>query len=251
MVRSYLCPPKNERRVRLRARTPPFHGGDTGSNPVRGTKSTLHKQGFLLAVVTLLLTYLFFFLCSLFCQIQEWDITILRELNVHRNRSLDDAFVIITDLAAPLAYSIPFVLLFLSIYRKNKLLKSKSIFIITAMALALLVNATLKHTIDRPRPYVTYSFIEKLSYGSSPSFPSGHTSDAFAMASTLIIAFPRRWLGFVVFVWAMLVGYSRMHLGVHYPSDVLASIVLAYASAWAVWHFGRYKKRWMQETAPA
>jgi hypothetical protein len=36
MVHSYLCRPL-KRRVRLRARTPPFHGGDTGSNPVRGT----------------------------------------------------------------------------------------------------------------------------------------------------------------------------------------------------------------------
>jgi undecaprenyl-diphosphatase len=170
----------------------------------------------------------------------------LRDVNVGRDRSLDAAFIIITDLAAPLAYSIPFVLLFLSLYRKNKLLKSKSLFIIKAMALALAVNATLKHTIDRPRPFVTYAFIEKLSYGNSPSFPSGHTSDAFAMASALILAFPHRWLGFVVFFWAVLVGYSRMHLGVHYPSDVLASIVLAFLSAWFVWRYNKYKTRWIE-----
>ncbi len=39
MGAAYLCPPEKQPcRVRLRARTPPFHGGDTGSNPVRGTK---------------------------------------------------------------------------------------------------------------------------------------------------------------------------------------------------------------------
>ena|GEM_PF-4366496 len=40
---TYLCRPL-KRPVRLRARTPPFHGGDTGSNPVRATKKTLTNQ---------------------------------------------------------------------------------------------------------------------------------------------------------------------------------------------------------------
>jgi putative endonuclease len=45
MVHSYLCRPL-KRRVRLRARTPPFHGGDTGSNPVRGTTTSQAIEGF-------------------------------------------------------------------------------------------------------------------------------------------------------------------------------------------------------------
>ena len=50
-MHAYLCRPKKSR-VRLRARTPPFHGGDTGSNPVRGTTSTtLHVQGFFMVSV--------------------------------------------------------------------------------------------------------------------------------------------------------------------------------------------------------
>jgi hypothetical protein len=42
-----LSLPSQKRRVRLRARTPPFHGGDTGSNPVRGTKALGSAGGFL------------------------------------------------------------------------------------------------------------------------------------------------------------------------------------------------------------
>src|SRR5215208_6652973 len=47
-VEAYLCAPENSgmSRVRLRARTPPFHGGDTGSNPVRGTKACISYAGF-------------------------------------------------------------------------------------------------------------------------------------------------------------------------------------------------------------
>lgn len=43
---AYFCRPKTGCRVRLRARTPPFHGGDTGSNPVRGTRKPHTLWGF-------------------------------------------------------------------------------------------------------------------------------------------------------------------------------------------------------------
>ena len=45
---TYLCRPLTERPVRLRARTPPFHGGDTGSNPVRGTTNLANARFFYL-----------------------------------------------------------------------------------------------------------------------------------------------------------------------------------------------------------
>ena len=48
-MQTYLCRPKKSR-VRLRARTPPFHGGDTGSNPVRGTKALQKCKAFFYVV---------------------------------------------------------------------------------------------------------------------------------------------------------------------------------------------------------
>ena len=183
--------------------------------------------------------------CSLICQVQQWDIDILREVNGERNRALDAPLVLITDLAAPIAYSIPLFLLVFAIRRKNALLKSKAIFVIRTALLALIVCTAIKHTVNRQRPFHKYAFIEKASSGSSPSFPSGHTSDAFALAASLTIAFPRRYLGIILFVWAAMVGYSRMHLGVHFPSDVIASILIAYASAFFTLKVFRYRDRWI------
>lgn len=73
-----------------------------------------------------------------------------------------------------------------------------------------------------PRPYELYPFIEKLSTGGSPSFPSGHTADAFAFAIALGLIYPKWYFIFPAILWALLVGCSRMWLGVHFPSDVLA-----------------------------
>jgi undecaprenyl-diphosphatase len=93
--------------------------------------------------------------------------------------------------------------------------------------------------VNKPRPFITYDFIQKITSGGSPSFPSGHTTDAFVTAAVLSLAF-RKWYVIVpVYLWALLVAYSRMDLGVHYPSDVLAGMCLGTVMAfigYRVWH---------------
>jgi membrane-associated phospholipid phosphatase len=80
-------------------------------------------------------------------------------------------------------------------------------------------------------------------HAGSPSFPSGHTSDAFATATSLSIAFPKWYVIAPSFLWACSVGYSRMDLGVHYPSDVMAGAIIGAGSAYLC-----YKaNRWIQK----
>jgi hypothetical protein len=64
------------------------------------------------------------------------------------------------------------------------------------------------------------------------SFPSGHTSQAFAMATTLTLQYKKWYVVVPAYLWAGSVGYSRMYLGKHYPSDVLAGAALGVASSY-------------------
>lgn len=107
-----------------------------------------------------------------------------------------------------------------------------------AVAVALLLgflitNVILKNLVMRPRPYEVveglHSLIGKV-YGSS--FPSGHTTSSMA-AGFVMLTGQNKYLGIVAFVLAILIAFSRMYLGVHYPTDVLAGVVIGGIAAFS------------------
>ena len=97
--------------------------------------------------------------------------------------------------------------------------------LIFAFAAQLPVYYLLKNNIKRERPYRK---IENLSNLIMPpdqySFPSGHTAGAFIIAEIAGFHFPA--LQRLLIIWAVLVGISRIFLRVHYPSDVIAGMIL-------------------------
>jgi undecaprenyl-diphosphatase len=102
--------------------------------------------------------------------------------------------------------------------------------LLTAFALELPVYYIVKQKIRRNRPFESLCGINsRVVPADQFSFPSGHTAAAFIMASLLTYFFPATALP--VYLWASLVGLSRVYLGVHYPSDILAGVVMGSACA--------------------
>lgn len=110
--------------------------------------------------------------------------------------------------------------------------KTRKCGIMVLAALIVMVvfnNLLLKNLIARARPYATYpELIEDLigiiHVPSSYSFPSGHTVSAMAVAFTVLTQHKK--LGSIVLVFAILMGLSRLYVGVHFPTDVYGGIVV-------------------------
>lgn len=90
----------------------------------------------------------------------------------------------------------------------------------------LLNNLIIKNLFARIRPYEVIDGLILL-VGKAPdySFPSGHTGSAFALAVVIFMVMDRKY-GIIALVLASLMGFSRLYVGIHYPSDVLGGVIL-------------------------
>lgn len=100
-----------------------------------------------------------------------------------------------------------------------------------ALLLGLVVcNFTLKPLIARPRPYTWegYEALRMIELQSEKSFPSGHSVAVFEMA--LAVAYSTRkhgkiW-GVIAYLYAILIAFSRLYVGVHYPTDIIGGAIV-------------------------
>ncbi len=163
---------------------------------------------------------------------QTIDADLMRAINTNRNKSLDETFIFITNTECPISIGAPLATLGAGFITKDKELQRKGWKNLASLTIAYVSSAQLKKIFDRQRPAAKYSFIDPYKNVTQHSFPSGHTTLAFSTATTLSLNFKKWYVVVPAYLWAGAMGYSRMHLGVHYPSDVLAGAVLGTGSAW-------------------
>jgi membrane-associated phospholipid phosphatase len=166
---------------------------------------------------------------------QNLDITILRSINSPETLPSDNFFRFVSNSEIYVALGIPSGMAAAGLIKDDEELLRNACVIFGSAALASGITIILKYSVNRDRPFVTYPDITKKSSAGSPSFPSGHTSSAFSTATSLSLAYPKWYIIVPSYAWAGTVGYSRMHLGVHYPSDVLAGAVIGAGSAWVAY----------------
>ncbi len=171
---------------------------------------------------------------------QNFDINVLRDINLHRDKSLDSGFKLLSNSDAAICIATPIAIYSIGLIKKEQNIKEKGIFIGETFLVSTFITTAMKYSFKRARPFTTYPDIDKQSDGGSYSFPSGHTSSAFATATSLSMAFPKWYVIVPSFVWASAVGYSRMDLGVHYPTDVLAGAIVGSGSAYLTYKLNKW-----------
>ena len=101
--------------------------------------------------------------------------------------------------------------------------KRLAVVMLIGIVITALIVMAIKFTVRRRRPQGEWGRIYR---STDPhSFPSGHAARC-TMLSVLALGFGPLWLGLIMLVWAPLVGLARTVMGVHYPSDIIAGMVL-------------------------
>ncbi len=129
--------------------------------------------------------------------------------------------------------------------------RKKSIPIFIALALCIFLTDQscnlIKHSVQRPRPSHEPGLCEQVHLVAKPdgtlyrggpySFPSSHAANAMAMALFVIfyLSEKRKWVVASMLLWVLLLSYSRIYLGVHYPSDLMAGWIIGACWATLLW----------------
>ncbi len=161
----------------------------------------------------------------------SWEVEAVQKINPDNPNSV--LFKGLTSSVAPIAIAAPLGMFAISLINHHSTLKRESIEVLSSFIIASSASQFLKRIVNRPRPYATYTHIFPDKIQNDYSFPSGHTSIAFSCATSITLISKKWYIAVPAYVWASGVGYSRIYLGQHYPSDVMMGAIVGTASGFA------------------
>lgn len=173
--------------------------------------------------------------------ISQWDIDLLLALNGSESLYLDGIMWTITRTST---WLLLFGALFYIVIKNNKLKQSLVIFILVALLITVadqVASGICKPLFQRFRPThdpIVGPMIDIVNgyRGGKYGFFSSHASNTFAGATFFALLFRSTPVSIVLFIWATLCTYSRLYLGVHYPTDILTGLTFGIFSGY-VFHF--------------
>ncbi len=175
---------------------------------------------------------------------QNLDFTLLKSINNTYTETGGKIQSTFSNSVTPLMIGVPVGILAYSLFKKDSISRQKFYTIVSSELFAGIITTSLKFAFKRERPFSTYpNDIFKYSNAGSYSFPSGHTSAAFSLATSVSLEFPKWYVIAPSMLWAGTVGYSRMYLGVHYPSDVLIGAIIGAGTSYLCYKANRWIRK--------
>jgi len=158
------------------------------------------------------------------------------------NGGLDNSFFdflmpVVTNFGSLVAWVIICLLIYLF---GGKFGRKVALLGLVALLLSNAIVISLKYLVSEPRPFLILPNVDLLVRETGSSFPSGHTASSFAAALVIGLKYhikskgKKYWLIYPLIAFAMIVGFSRIYVGVHYPYDVIGGAIVGSLCALAV-----------------
>jgi len=174
---------------------------------------------------------------------QSVDYRILKSINQNEHPTWDITMRTTSNSIFPVMLASPISLIGVGYIQNNQPVLRDGFKTAISIGLNAALTSGLKLAVNRKRPFVKYPHdISQRTHAGKYSFPSGHTSNAFAAATALTLSSKKWYVAVPSYAYACLVGYSRMRLGVHFPSDVLGGMVIGIGTSLLVFQ----ADKWLQ-----
>ena len=164
------------------------------------------------------------------------DVSIFRAINNSRTKTLDKVVFVTDKSLIPVSILTAPVLFTVSRLNENYYDENSSVLCALSEVTSSLFTFGIKKLVKRPRPYTILKDVKRnkndLAFTDPYSFPSGHTSTAFSMATSLTLRYPDNAMLITgLYFYSSVIALGRIYLGVHYPSDVLGGMLVGAGSA--------------------
>lgn len=174
---------------------------------------------------------------TVFSQGMAWEVSVVKRCNETRIPFTETMVLGGHYGGKYLPYGLPMAIVGYGWAKGNSQTVVKGLTIESGCLMAGMVMFGLKQMVRRDRPFVSYATtIDAWVNETGFSFPSGHSTGAFALAAGLVLQYPYWYVAIPSYVFAVGVGISRIYAGVHYPSDVVVGALVGTAGAFlAAW----------------
>jgi membrane-associated phospholipid phosphatase len=169
----------------------------------------------------------------MFDKLLQFDRQFERYIYLHHPEDADSFLMWTTNHATIITFSFVLLLILIYVYNKNSKYLLAGIHISLIIGVSAIISNIIKLIIRRDRPYqIDDKIITPLIDSGGYSFPSGHTTEVFALAVAVFFIFHNPFLRMFSLFWAFWIAYTRMALGVHYPLDILGGIIIGSLTAY-------------------
>jgi undecaprenyl-diphosphatase len=185
--------------------------------------------------------------------IKQIDQSLLLFLNSFHNAFWDKAVTIFTSIEIWIPFYLLIIYFIIKTYKRNSIY----ILILIGISIALSDQFTnlIKNLVERPRPTqdpILGSIVHNVyNRGGAFGFFSAHAANTFTLAIISAKLFKNQIYTILIFIWAILVSYTRIYIGLHYPGDILSGWIWGFLAGLAFYQLMVIvQKRYFKATSP-